>query len=207
LETALKAIGHNITFNDLYIDWITALTIDEQGFGNDRYCLRDIDATFQDFTIIDSLPYQRENMALYCYGSKVYQIQSPADCFCVEMTQPADGVAAISVAYRDVYGWHVKQIQTQGQAIMNICGNSIDTAHVIVSNLFAETPAGDIDFGSGPQESVHILIYERDEITSTTTTTRLIAYQLVVIGVGGISLTVVISVFLLIFKRKKNRQE
>jgi hypothetical protein len=212
LETALKDAGHNITFNDLYLDWITALTIDKRGFENDRYCLRNIDATFQEFTIIDSLPYQRENVALFCYGSKVYQIQSPADCFNVEMSQPGECVAAISVAYKDVNGWHVKQIQTQGHAIIKVCGNSIVAAHVIVSNLFAETPAGDVDFGSGPQESVQILVYERDEITnvtitSTTINTPIDAYQLFVAGVGGISLTVMISVLLLIFKRKKFRQE
>ncbi|MHA2302520.1 MAG: hypothetical protein ACXACD_16345, partial [Candidatus Thorarchaeota archaeon] len=140
LETALDAAGYNISFNDLYLDWMTALTIDEQGFANDRYCLlnelyldwmtaltideqgfaddrynfQGIDATIQDYTTIESLPYQDDSLPLYCYGSKVYQLTSPPDTFSVEMSQPADGVAGLSVAYRDAQGWHVQQMQKQG---------------------------------------------------------------------------------------------
>ncbi|MGY5854915.1 MAG: hypothetical protein RTU92_15205, partial [Candidatus Thorarchaeota archaeon] len=168
LETALNEAGHNISFNDLYLDWMTALTIDEHGFADDRYCFHDIDATIQEYTTIDSLPYQESTVPLYCYGSKVYQITSLPDSFSVEMSQPADGVAGLSIAYRDAHGWHVQQMQKQGRAIMNVSGDSIVMARVIASYLFAEAPAGNIDFGPGPQETVQVLVYERDEATSTT---------------------------------------
>ncbi|MEE9540891.1 MAG: hypothetical protein V3V85_05295, partial [Candidatus Thorarchaeota archaeon] len=77
LETALYAAGHNISFNELYLDWMTTLTIDQQGFADDRYYFQDMDATIQDYTTIESLPYQDDSLSLYCYGSKVYQITSP----------------------------------------------------------------------------------------------------------------------------------
>ena len=160
LETALKDAGHNVSFNELYLDWMTALTIDEQGFANDRYCLRDMNATIQDHTSIHSLPYQEDSVSLYCYGSKVYHVSSPPDAFSIEMSQPSHGVAALSVAYRDAYGWHVQQIQRQGGAIVNISGDSVDSAYFVASYLYTQTPTGNIDFGSGDQRTVQILVYE-----------------------------------------------
>jgi len=160
LETALAEAGHNTTFNELYLDWMTTLTIDETGFADDRYCLLDIDAAIQGYTTIDSFPYQDENLSLYCYGSKVYRLISPPDNFAIEMSQPANDVAGLSVAYRDTNGWHVQQTQKQGKAIMNVTGESIETAHIIASYLFVDTPAGNIDFGTGPRETVQVLIHE-----------------------------------------------
>jgi len=207
LETALDAAGYNISFNELYLDWMTALTIDEQGFADDRYCLQGMDATIQDYTTIESLPYQDDSLSLYCYGSKVYQITSPPDSFSVEMSQPADGVAGLSIAYRDAHGWHVQQMQKQGRAIMNVSGDSIVTAHVVVSYLFEEAPAGNIDFGSGPRETVQVLVYERDKATSTPIPTTTNSDQLPLMLAGSISFTVTIIALVLFLKRREQNRE
>jgi hypothetical protein len=171
LETALVDVGHNTSFNELYLDWMTALTIDQQGFANDRYCLRDMDATIQDYTSIQSLPYQEDSLSLYCYGSKVYHITSPSDRFRVEIDQPLHDVIGLSVAYRDAHGWHVQQMQKQGRAIMIVSGELIDAAHLVVSYLYAHAPAGDIDFGSGYQRNVQVLIYETEATSPTSPST------------------------------------
>jgi hypothetical protein len=205
LETALNNAGHNISFNELYMDWMTALTIDEQGFEDNRYCLQDIDATFQEYTTIDSFPYQNDNVTLYCYGSEVYQIQSPPDNFTIEMSQPTDGIAAISVAYKDANGWHVQQIQRQGQAIMNIAGDSIVTAHIAVSYLFVEAPAGDIDFGSGLHETVQILVCETEEKINTPIPTPINSNQFLLMLTGGISAPIMI-IALGFFSKKRNKK-
>ncbi len=207
METALNEAGHNISFNDLYLDWMTALTIDEPGFADDRYCLHDIDVTIQEYTTIDSLPYHESTVSLYTYGSKVYQITSPPDSFSVEMSQPADGVAGLSVAYRDAHGWHVQQMQKQGRAIMNVSGDSIVTAHVIASYLFAEAPMERYDFGPGPQETVQILVYERDEATSTPIPTMTNNDQLPLILAGGISVTIMITTLVLFLRRRTQNRE
>ena len=211
LETALKDAGHNISFNDLYMDWMTALAIDEESFEDDRYCLRNIDATIQDYTTIDSIPYQNDNVPLYCYGSKIFKIQSPPDKFSIEITQQADGIVGLSIAYRDAYGWHVQQMKKQGHVILNVSGDSIVIAHIVVSYMFAETPSGNIDFGSGNQETVQILVYDRDKVPSSpmpTTSTPIIIpinnYQFFIIVVGGTSLTVIFSV-LVLFLRRRNQ--
>jgi len=203
LETALEEAGYNISFNDLYMDWMTALTIDVQGFANDRYCLRNIDATIQGNTAINSLPYQDDDVPLYCYGSKIYHITAPPESFCVEMSQPKDGVAGLSVAYKDDNGWHVQQVLQQGAAIINISGDSIIEAHVVVSYLLADTPAGGIDFGSGFRETVQLLIQESNEKGAPSIPCPPNSDQALIIIAAAMPLTATVIVALLILRGKE----
>jgi len=206
LETALEAAGHNISFNELYLDWMTTLTIDEPGFTDDRYCYQNMDATIQDYTTIATLPYLEGNLGLYCYGSKVYRLLSPPDNFTVEMSQPSGDVAGLSVAYRDIHGWHVQQMQKEGRAIMNVTGHSIEIAHVIASYLYAEAPAGENDFGSGPRRTVQILIHDLNETmpppTPTPTPTPTSNDVPLLIIAGALPVTATIIILVLISKKK-----
>jgi hypothetical protein len=173
LESALLESGFNITFNELYMDWMTALTINENGFADGRFYFGNIDATIQDYTAMSAVPFE-DDISLYCYGSKVYRMAFPPDNFVVKMTQPGDEVAGISVAYSDSTGWHVEQKQNRGAATLSISGVSVNTAYVIVSHLFFDVPDGSMDFGPGPIESVKISMYASEgttvseNMTSTT---------------------------------------
>jgi hypothetical protein len=120
------------------------------------------------------------------------------------MSQPTNGVVGLSVAFRDTQGWHVKQMQKEGLAILNVTGESIDTAHVIVSYLFAETPAGDIDFGSGPRETVRVLLNEINETTDTPTPVPTNTDQALLFIAVSIPLTATIIVLVLILLRRKS---
>jgi hypothetical protein len=205
LETALEAAGYRISFNELYLDWMTALTIDQQGFADNRYCYFDMNATIQNYTTIENLPYQDDSLPLYCYGSKVYRLVSPPDSFSVEMSQPHDGVAALSIAYRDLHGWHIQQRQNEGMTTIQVTGESIDMAHVIASYLYTETPAGDIDFGSGLRETVQILIDDWNETTGTSTSSATNInndYALLIVA-GAIPITATLIVLFLILRRRK----
>ena len=205
LEAALNLAGHNITFNELYLDWMAALTIDEPGFADDHYYFHDLDPEIRDYNTIETLPYQDDSVSLYCYGSKVYQLTSPPDSFRVEMSQPSDAVAGLSVAYRDQDGWHVQQAQSEGTASVQVTGESIETARVIVSYLLAEPPAGEIDFGSGPRASVHLLIEDWDATNNTQTpfpTTGNIDYTLSILAVVMPLSATLVVLFLLLQRRK-----
>ncbi|MCK5644255.1 MAG: hypothetical protein KAJ19_25880, partial [Gammaproteobacteria bacterium] len=109
--------------------------------------------------------------------------------------------------YRDAHGWHVQQMQKQGRAIMNVSGDSIVTAHVVVSYLFEEAPAGNIDFGSGPQEIVQVLVVEKEEPTSTPIPPTTNSDQLLIMVVGSISFTVTIIALVLFRKRREQNRE
>ncbi len=201
LETALEAAGHHISFNELYMDWMTALTVDQPDFAEDRYYYRDMDATIQDYTTIEALPYQDENVPLYCYGSKVYQLILPPDSFSVEMSQPNDGASGLSVVYKDLHGWNVQQKQEEGTAVIRVTGEAIDMAYVIASYLFTETPAGAIDFGSGSRETVRIVVDYWNETTGTSTPTPTIINNgyaaLIVAGTMPVSATFIVLFFIL----------
>ena len=205
LESALKLAGHNITFNELYLDWMTALTIDEPGFADDRYCFQDLGPEIQDYSTIETLPYQDDSVPLYCYGSKVYHLTSPPDSFRVEMSQPTDGVAGLSVAYRDQDGWHVQQTQNEGTAVVQVIGESVETTYAIVSYLLSETPDGEVDFGSGPRESVQLLIEDWTATNNTPTPVRPtdeIDYTLPLLA-GLMPLSATLVVLFLLQRREK----
>jgi hypothetical protein len=78
-------------------------------------------------------------------------------------------------------------------------------AHVIVSYLFAETPAGDIDFGSGRRETVQFLIDKWNETTDTpnpiTPPVNNDPALLIIAGAMPISATILVFVFM---QRKKS---
>ncbi len=209
LETALADAGYNTSFNELYLDWMTTLTIDEPDFANDRYCYRNMNVTIQDYTTIETFPYQDDSVPLYCYGSKVYKLVSPPDNFTVEMSQPASGVAGLSVAYRDMHGWHVQQTQEEGRAIMNVTGDSIDTAYVIACHLYVEAPGGENDFGAGPRETVQVLIHETDETTRspTPTPTPINDNTILFIIAGSLPVTSTIVVLVLMLQKRRKESE
>ncbi|MFW9909295.1 MAG: hypothetical protein ACFFEF_12030 [Candidatus Thorarchaeota archaeon] len=206
LETALDGAGFSISFNELYLDWMTAITIDEQGFADDRYCLRDMDATINDYTIVDSLPFKNDNVPLYLYGSKVHRISSPPDAFSVEMSRLGDGVAGLSVAYRDNFGWHVKQMQDAEMAVINVSGESLVTAYIVASYLLSEATTGNIDFGSGPLETAQIYIYEVQVPSDSSGPTPASNNQELLILTGGLSVVLVIVVLPLIIRMERWRR-
>ena len=157
-----------------------------------------MDATIQDYSTIESLPYQDDSLPLYCYGSKVYRLSSPPDSFRVEMSQPADGVAGLSIAYRDTHGWHVQQTQEEGTAVMQVTGDSIETAHVIASYLYVETPAETVQLSI--EEWIETTTTPTTSPTTTPTTVNTNPVLLIFAGALPISATIIMVVLLL----KKN---
>jgi hypothetical protein len=160
IETALQQAGHNISFNELYLDWVTALTVDETGFAEDRYGFQDIDVQFQQMTIRDDLPVRIEAQSIRYYGCEIIKINQPSDNFTVSVSEPGSGVVGVSIAYHDAEGWHVhKKIQNR-TICENVTGNSIDTVYIITSLMFTEASGGAIDFGEGFSGEVDLVITE-----------------------------------------------
>jgi hypothetical protein len=98
------------------------------------------------------------------------------------MSQPGDDVAGLSVASKDATGWHVQQTQEQGTAIISIRAESITETHMTASYLFVEAPAGNIDFGSGPRETVRLLIYATNMTTDNDIVPLVIAGSVTIIA-------------------------
>lgn len=168
IESTLRAAGHNITFNELYLDWITALIIDDPEFAGGRYGFQTIDTQVQGYTIIEELPFEVENLSLPYYGSHIHKLTYPQDKFAINIQQPSSVVVGISIVFHDIEGWHVQKKISNSSIEIHV-GSSVDVAYVISSYMNASSTAGEIDFGAGPSIEIDLSIYESTLTTGLTT--------------------------------------
>ncbi|MFW9806625.1 MAG: hypothetical protein ACFFFK_07850 [Candidatus Thorarchaeota archaeon] len=165
IETELLEAGHNITFNELYLDWITALTIDQTDFADNHYGLVNMDVQIQEISQMDTIPITIEDMSIRYYGAEIIQITHPIDNFSVEISQPSFGIAGVSIAYHDLDGWHVQKNILGERVYENVTAKSIDTLYIISCIMFTEAPSGTIDFGEGFSDEVTLLVREYSPTT------------------------------------------
>jgi hypothetical protein len=211
IETALDEAGYNITFNQLYLDWITALTINELGFDDNKYGFQNLDVKIEDITVVDDIPFVSESMDVWCYGSNIFELAESPNGFTITTGIPSSGKIGLSVAYHDVDGWHVTQEISTVEITENVHGNNIDSAYVIVTYFYASTPAGSIDFGIGVTEDISFSISDytpptnpdwsntTSSITPVTTPAELT--QILVFGLGSLGITAAVIV---LYIKKKN---
>lgn len=202
IEATLQAAGYALTFNDLYLDWITAVTVDELGFSNNRYGFEDLDARISHYTPV-ILPHHQQSLSLRYYGIHVHKITSPSDTFSVQIHKVSNVTIGLSTAYHDTHGWHVRQhILTDGQTTFtdNIAASGIDEAHIITSYLSNSTPPGHREYGLGPSTTIQLTL------TTTSPTTRNPIGTLGVIVVLGVIVTIAIVVVMIIKKQHHLRQ-
>ncbi len=188
IEAALQSAGYELTFNNLYLDWITAVTLDELGFNNNLYSFEDLDARINHYTPV-ILPHYQQSLSLRYYGIHVHKITFPSDTFSVQIQKVSNTTIGLSIGYHDTRGWHVHQhILTDRQTTFtdNIAGSGIDEAYVITSYLSNSTPPGHREYGLGPSTTI--------QLTLTTTSPQTL-YPIVTLGViVAIAITVVMII-------------
>ncbi len=170
IETVLQRAGHNITFNELYVNWITALTIDEPGFQNDIYGFKEIDAKITRFILVNDFPILNDSVTLQYYGFHIHKLLSPPDNFTVQIKKFSNHAIATSIASHDAFGWHIRQnIHDEKDTIItdNIVGNSIDVAYVLTSYVSKVTPVASRN-ETGPSTGIEISIFQSQGIPKTT---------------------------------------
>ncbi|MFX0105947.1 MAG: hypothetical protein ACFE75_10710 [Candidatus Hodarchaeota archaeon] len=164
IELVLQREGYNITFNELYLNWITALTIDELGFGNNLYGFETIDARVTKYTTVE-VPLLNHKIKLYYYGFHIHKIQPPSDEFTIDILKNTDKTIGVSIIFHDTSGWHVYQnLTNKGTNSINkdIFGSEIDEFYLITSYIFDQTPPLPSENGLGPFTYIEVLI---DHIT------------------------------------------
>ena len=149
IETTLHESGYDITFNEVFLDWITALVIDCPDIEEGQYGFSKIDFQLQNTAVID-YPLVNESQALNYYGFQAYNVANSPDSFNCEISGNPSDLLGLSIAFHDVDGWHIQQSQNNGTNQQNVSGNSIDTTYVVLSYIDTPIPAGEIDFGVGP---------------------------------------------------------
>jgi len=201
IETTLMEAGYNISFNQLYLDWITALTINELGFDDDKYGFHNLDVRIQEISGVDTLPLDIEDMEIWCYGSRVFELTHPTDGVKVETTASVSGKIGVSLALHDSTGWHVTQSISSNPISLEVSGNNLDSVYAIITYFYASTPSGGIDFGTGIAENIDLSISTFYPSTGTNTeansgnTANLLTLLIIGSGILGVSVVVLYGIW------------
>jgi len=160
IENILKKAGNNITFNELYLNWITTLTLDELGFKNNLYGFKNLDARVTKYTLISESSLN-DKVKLYYYGFHVHKLQSPSNQITVEIRKELNKTIGLSIAFNDDLGWHIYQnLHNKGAELIteDIFGSEIDELFIITSYIFDQTPLHPSENGLGPFTYIEIFI-------------------------------------------------
>jgi len=155
IEITLQDAGYDISFNELFLDWITALVLDDTELEEGQYGFEEIDFQLTNIPMVTNLPSWNETQTLYYYGMQVREIIDPSDSFAVEVGT-SSRVIGLSIAFHDEDGWHIQKSENATSSIQGISGVSIDTAYVITTYLNLNPPSGNIDFGVGSSIEVNL---------------------------------------------------
>jgi hypothetical protein len=160
VDMALSRFGYNLTFNDIYLDWITACTINRTTFAEGIYGFEpseNIALPVLPQTNIYSFPIEKHDIKHYRYGFEVKRIYAHCDNFTFVIENPYPYALGISIAFLDDNGWNVTQIfntENSERISIYIEGDNIKGTYVITSLMSPDTPS---DFG---------IVYNLDEIPS-----------------------------------------
>ncbi len=140
VEAALSSVGVSIGFNDLYLNWATALYVDDTSFEDGLFGFDDLDISM-DYDLVSSYPVTKDNRLNRYYGIYAAKLDSPLDKLMLDTASPGGKYLGISIAIHDINGWSVeKSIQT-GSITEFINGTIIDEAYLITSIMDATTPS------------------------------------------------------------------
>lgn len=169
IETVLHAAGYDITFNEIYLNWITALTIDELGFQNNLYGFEGVDARITSFEKVGTLPLVNKTVSISHYAFNIQKLEAAPENFAVSINKNPQDAIGISLAVHDSLGWHVDQNLHYEETITindSFSGSLIDEAYVITSCISKETPIAPKERGSGPSINIDITIAEETQNTT-----------------------------------------
>lgn len=199
IEATLQAAGYAVSFNDLYLDWMTAVTLDELGFSNNLYGYEALNARIHYNTLPTTLPPQQP-LTLRYYGIHAYEITNPNDTFSIEVHKASNTTIGLSIAFHDTFGWQVHQhVLLDGQTSFtdSIEGLRINEAYIMASFLANSTPPGHREYGLGPTTTIQL------SFTPTNPTTPYPDPTLLVGGIIVIIITFTVSVVIII--KRQNR--
>lgn len=163
IDSALNDSGYDSSFNEVFLNWITTCTIDNEIIANGIYGFKNADFVVNSDEIITDYPTQKMNVKHYHYGFHVEKLINPPDNFTFQITNPYPEYSmGISIALNDQNGWQViKSIHSEIKDILNIyvSGINIDEAYIITTLISENTPEVFQDFLNVGEETYYLLDY------------------------------------------------
>ena len=200
IDYALKATDNNITFNEVYLNWITACAIDQETIADGVYSFRNADFVVDPNNIISNYPTQESNIKHYPYGCHVMKLLNPPDNFKLTVTNPNPTYSlGVSIAFIDQKGWHVHQsVYSDENELINIglTGWNIEEAYICTSLISQKTPDTFIDFIEIENEQSFLLDFSILEglVDETTNSSNLSSF---------ISTSILVTIITIIQIKKK----
>ena len=140
VETTLDALGHSIDFNDLYLNWITAMVVDDPTIDGGIYGFENLDINL-DYDLNSVYPTTKTNKLHRFYGIYIAKMTSPPDYLLMQSTTPGSYALGISAAVHDINGWSVQKSIQSSDIELLINGTIIDTIYIMTSIMTPTTPS------------------------------------------------------------------
>ncbi len=162
IEYVLSSHGYSISFNELFLDFITACTLDELGFQNDLYGFVNADFSINTKRPIYELPFSISNIKHRYYNIEIQEIVEIVDNFTLEIETPETPRSlGVVVAINDDHGWNITQLilTGDGTTAQLLCeGENITEAYLITSLIREGTPSAPRSWGESPYNLLDITI-------------------------------------------------
>jgi hypothetical protein len=203
VEIALANAGYNMTFNEVYLDFITACVLDDVESEDGIYGFQSLNYTIQRVTtILEPLPFIRENVTHNQYGFKVYRLVSPPDNFTISISKSQSFGAGLIVALVNSSGSYVSQYQfpsTQRTISEFIQSNGAEEVYLITTLISDETPTDFqdvLELAEIPSDSLDLTISEGD--TRSQSSPDLIIVPFTILAIVALS-----SIFIVVRKKRQ----
>ncbi|MCG3226082.1 MAG: hypothetical protein H7645_04125 [Candidatus Heimdallarchaeota archaeon] len=163
IELVLLNNGFNIAFNEVYLNWITACTLDLQGVHNNIYAFENADFKINEMTPANIFPHKRDRMKLNYYGFDVTKLEVAPDLFTLQIDTPKSpyGLGIVSAIY-DSNGWNITKkiiFKENGTIAQFYSGEDIEYAYILTS-LIKNSPAAPLVYYSPPFDKLDYNLLE-----------------------------------------------
>ena len=196
IETALMQNGFNISFNEIFLDFIAACTIDKTGIYDDLYGFTNTEFQISNRRIIRSLPFSSVDIKHRSYGIEINELENPPNEFTLQIETPDyPRSLGISSVIHDQNGWNVSKMIITGDgntANIQYNGENIEKAYIVTSMINEGTPDAIKEWMESPFELLDFKFEAGHTTSEPEKTTSAFLF--------GLSLILVI---IIILKRKR----
>ncbi len=144
VEKALSNTNNSMSFNDVYLDWVTACVLDNPSIEDGKYGFLTQDYVIQRYSrLLGNWPVERKDVRHNLYGMNVKKIFNPQSNFTFEIENPYPYALGIVIAVLDADGWRVNQLirySVAGSFSEYVEGHEIEEVNIITCVMSADTP-------------------------------------------------------------------
>ncbi|MBY9001441.1 MAG: hypothetical protein KGD64_11025, partial [Candidatus Heimdallarchaeota archaeon] len=144
LEYVLSSNGYNISFNEVFLNFITASTIDQLGIYDDLYGFVNTEFQIYERRYIRSFPSNSIDTLYRYYGTNVQELVEPLDEFTLQIETPASPQSlGLSAVIFDENGYNISQTILTGTGnttYLYFTGENIESVYIITSMIKEGTP-------------------------------------------------------------------